>query len=85
MVPITISNGFTNYGASPPRETPQPAMPIRFSALIYFVTSQAVRTPQSPTTTPMFACTPGRINRKITDNKTKADKALYNQVTGLLS
>ena len=36
MVTITTAYGFTNDGASPPRATPQPEMPIRVADLIYF-------------------------------------------------
>ena len=36
MVTITTAYVFTNDGASPLRATPQPAMPIRVSDLIYF-------------------------------------------------
>ena len=84
VVTITTSDRLSNYGASPPREVPQPAMTIRISAPIYFVTSQAVTTPQSPTTNPRFPCTPGCINRKIIYYETKAGKALYKQATRLI-
>ena len=71
MVTITTVYGFKNNGASPPRATPQPTMPIRVTKLIYFVTSQVERTPKAPTTTPKFAHTPGRVNQKIVNYETK--------------
>ena len=77
VVNITTGNGFTSYWASPPRETLQPAMLIRVDALIYFVPSQAVRTPQSPNRASMFALTHGRVNRKIIDYKINEGEALY--------
>ena len=84
MVPITTADVLPNDGASPPRTTPQPAVPIRVSALIYFLTYQAERTPQYPTTTTKFVRTPGHVNPKIINNKTKSGKAIYNQATRLL-
>ena len=71
-VNITTAYGFTNDGASPPIATSQPAMMMRVACLVYFMTSQEARTPQDHTTNPKFACTPGPINRKTIDYKTKA-------------
>ena len=45
VVTITTADGLPRDGGSPSWATPQPTMPIPVSALIYFVTSQAVRTP----------------------------------------
>ena len=36
VVTITTSDGLPNYGESPPRETPQFAIPVQASALVYF-------------------------------------------------
>ena len=69
VITTTTVDIFTNYGSSPPRATPQLAMPIRVATLIYFMTSQEVRTPQAPTTTSKFALTPGQVNRKLSNTK----------------
>ena len=63
VVTITTTDGLPNNGASSPISTPQPSMPARVSSLINFVTYQAVRD-KPPTTTPKFARTPGRVNKK---------------------
>ena len=76
MLTITTDNGFQNDGASTPRAITQPDMTQQVSTLIYFITSQAVRDAQSPTTTLKFARTPGIVNRKIIYYKTKSGKAL---------
>ena len=34
VLSITTSNEFPNGGALPPRATPQPAIPIRFAAMV---------------------------------------------------
>ena len=77
VVTITTSDGFPNYGASPPRAIPQLVITIKISALVYFVTSQALRTHQAPDMTPKFGHNPGCVNRKIINYKTKAGKVLY--------
>ena len=65
MVTITTDDGLPNDSASPPRATTQPTMLIRVPALIYYVTSKAVRNPLSPTTTPKFTRNPGCANQNI--------------------
>ena len=77
VVTITTDNGLKNYGASPERSTTQPTIPIQVATLVYFYTSQAVMTSQAPTTTTKFARTPGHVNLKIIDYKTKAGEAFY--------
>ena len=52
-------------------------MKIHITDLIYFMNSQAVRTPQDPTTTPKFTRTTSCVNRKIIDYETKAGEVLY--------
>ena len=84
VVTITTYDVFPNDGVSLPRSISQPNIPIHFSALIYFVTSQAVRNTQDPNTTPKFVHIPCRINLKIINYKTKAGEALYKQATRLL-
>ena len=64
MVTTTPGDGSPNDGASPPRAPPQPPITIRFSALIYCATSQAVMTNQAPITTPKFYYTPDCANKK---------------------
>ena len=81
MVTIITPYGLPNDGVSPPRETPQPEMPIQVSTIIYFVSSQALRTIQALTTTPKFMRPPGHRNRKKIDYKTKAGEALYKKAT----
>ena len=81
VVTITTAYGLPNDGALKPRTITQPTIPIQVASLVYFITSQAVRIPQAPTTTPKFARTPGRVNLKIIDNKTKADEALNKRAT----
>ena len=54
MVTITTSDGLPNYGESPPRETPQLAIPVQASALVYFLTYQEARGPKAPITIQNF-------------------------------
>ena len=81
VLTIITADGFPNYRASPPRSIPQLSMPVIFADLDYFVTSQEVRTPKIPTTTPNFTRTPGCVNPKIVIFKTKAGEVLYKRAT----
>ena len=80
VVTITTDYVLPNDRESSPREPPQPSMPKRFVALVTFVMAQLVRD-QYSNTTPKFACTPGRVNRKIVNYETKSGEALYKQAT----
>ena len=80
VVTITTDYGFPYDRSSPPRETSQPSMPTIFVALITFLMAKLVSY-QASTTTSNFSRTPGCLNRKIIDYKTKADETLYKQAT----
>ena len=81
VVTIKTFNVLLNGGASPPRVTPQPTIPIQAYDFIYFVTSQVVSNPQSPTMTQKFARTPGCVHINCFDHENKAVEALYKQAT----
>ena len=84
MITITTADGLPNDGASPPRTNLQPAIPVQVAILVYFVTFQVLRDTKATNTTLKFACTPGRVNRKIIDCETKAGAALYKRAKILL-
>ena len=81
VVTIKTFNVLLNGGASPPRVTPQPTIPIQAYDFIYFVTSQVVSNPQSPTMTQKFARTPGCVHINFFDHENKEVEALYKQAT----
>ena len=81
VLTIKTADGLKNDGSSPQKSIPQQSIPVQVGALIYFVTSQVMRYPQVPTMTPKFALTPGCVNRKIANYRTKTSDELYKRAT----
>ena len=84
VVTITTSDGLTKDRASPPKAIHQTSMPILVSAIIYFMTSQELKTPHLPTTTPKFSRTSGCVNWRTIDYKTRSGETIYKQTISSL-